>query len=340
MSLLLFTLLTACGTNTPATTPTAEVLTATPAPSPTRLPTVTPTPLPLGSPQRPYVIGAVVEQSTDEMTAAAQEIARRLSATTQLAVNAKLYPDYASLLDELQAGKVQLVWLPPLTYLYVSQRSQADAALLSNHFGVYAYGAQYLANVESSFIPYFDPQSSLTSADAATALAQFAGKRPCWVDPLSPSGYIAPAGQLNALAITTLPPVFVQNHTALVRALYIKGICDFGATFAISGDPRTADAVLKDLPDTLNRVIVIWRTDGVIPNLSLSFAAGISQRDRQSLVNALLDVAKTPEGRALLTLSVGNYQIDELKVVDDSVYDPLRKFVGTLNLNAKDFPGK
>jgi len=39
----------------------------------------------------------------------------------------------------------------------------------------------------------------------------------------------------------------------VVRALYVKGICDFGATYALAGDPRTASAVVVDLPDVQDK---------------------------------------------------------------------------------------
>ncbi len=332
-------LLAGCTSGDGTQTPTANT-TETSAAQVTQQPTLTPTPEPLGSPANPFILATVSEEEDEKVAAAVQELARRLGESAQAAVEGRVYSGYAELLDDMENGDVHITWMPPLTYLYASQRGLAEVALLTNHFGVYQYGTQFMANVSSGFTPYFDPISGLTSADAATALAQFEGMRPCWVEPLSPSGYIVPAGLLKTNQISVLPPVMAQNHTAVVRALYIKGICDFGATFSITGDPRTALAVLQDLPDAMDRVIIIWRTEGTIPNLDVAYIAGLSERDRQNLTTAFLDIARTQEGKALLSVAANNYQIDDIKAVEDTVYDPLRALVDALNINLKDLIGK
>ncbi len=335
-TLALVLISSACGTNRPSSaiiTPTLTVTATFP-------PTLTPTPIPLGNPDNPFVIGLVSETGDPQISAAADEFALQLSNLAQVSIRGTVYSSYDLLMDDLSYGKVHITWLPPLTYLYASQRDLAEVILLTNHFGVYQYGTQFLANVESNFTPYYDPVSGYNSADAATALSQFQGLRPCWVEPQSPSGYIVPAGLIKTINVETLPPVIVQSHTAVIRALYIKGICDFGATFSISGDPRTASAVQQDLPDSTNRIFIIWRSDPIIPNLNLSFATGITEGNRQALTTALLDLAITPEGKGLLSLSAGNYQIDDVRAINDDVYQPLRVIVEALDLDLKEMIGK
>jgi phosphonate transport system substrate-binding protein len=321
-------------------------ITQTPTPQPTLTltatfpPTLTPTPLPLGSKENPFVIGLVSENDDPNVAAASAELAKQISTLAQVNVIGKPFPSYAQLLEAMANGQVHATWLPPLTYIYANQKGLAQVALLTNHFGVYQYGAQFLANISSGFTPFFDPISGLSSADAATALEQFKNLRPCWVEPQSASGYILPAGLIRLNQISTIPGVITQTHTAVVRALYIKGICDFGATFAISGDPRTAAAVQQDLPDVMNRILIIWRSDAVIPNVNLSLLASLSETDRQTLTTAFLDLSKTQDGKALLSLSAGNYQIDDIKPVQDTLYDPLRSAINALDLDLKDMLGK
>jgi phosphonate transport system substrate-binding protein len=294
----------------------------------------------LGSAGNPFVIGLVANPEDSQAVTTGDDLAKQIAERTRQNVVSKTIPSYNQLLESMEAGEVHAAWMPPLTYLYASDRRIATVALLTNHFGVYQYGAQFLANVESNFTPYFDPISGLSSADAATALRQFDGLRPCWVEPLSPSGYVLPAGLLEQNQIISSQAVLAQTHTAVVRALYIKGICDFGATFSISGDPRTSSAVQQDLPDVMNRVLIIWRSDAVIPNIALSLQADLSEGDRQTLTNAFLDLAKSPEGRDLLSRSAGNYQVDEMKTVNDSVYDALRDAAKALDLNLRGAIGK
>jgi phosphonate transport system substrate-binding protein len=308
--------------------------------TPTFPPTLTPTPHPLGSSENPYVIGSVSEVDDPQIPAAAEALGTQITSLSGAQAVGKVYPSYDQMLEDLAEGKVHAVWMQPLTYLYASQQGLAEVALLTNHFGVYQYGSQFLANVSSGFTPYFDPISGQNSADAATALAQFQDKRPCYVEPQSTSGYIVPAGLLQLNQIRSAPAVITQSHPGLVRALYIQGICDFGATFAISGDPRTASTVQGDLPDVMNRIIVIYRSDAIIPNINLSLLAGLSENSRQTLITAFLDLAKTPDGKALLSRAAGNYQIDDIKPVNDDLYNPLRDTVKALNLNLKEMIGK
>ncbi len=342
LALAALLLVSACGGNRPPSVKPTPTLTATP----TLPPTLTPTPKPLGAKENPFVIGLVSETNDPQITAAAVELATRISQLANITVAGKVFPSYAQLMEAMGKGEVHVTWLPPLTYLYASQQGLAEVALLTNHFGVYTYGAQFLANASSindpthPIKPYYDPISGQNAADAATALEQFKDLRPCWVEPQSASGYILPAGLLQLNNITTQPAVLAQTHAAVVRALYIKGICDFGATFAIVGDPRTASAVQQDLPDVMSRILIIWRSDAVIPNTNLSLLAGMSEADRLTLSNAFLDLSKAPDGKALLSLSAGNYQVDEIKVVQDSLYDPLRDVVQALDLNLKDMLGK
>ena len=320
----------------------AASVTATPTLTltPTFLPTLTPTPLPLGSAGNPFVIAVVSETEDPQVSAAADQLARQIATISGKVVIGKLYTNYTQLLSDMDEGKVHVTWMLPLTYLYASQKGIANVALLTNHFGVYAYGTQFLANVSSKFTPYYDPISGLSSAGAATALAQFQDKRPCYVEPQSASGYILAAGLLLENNVTNPPPVLDQTHAAVVRSLYIKGICDFGATFSISGDIRTGSAVQGDLPDVMDRVLIIWRSDADIPNLSLVLLSSLSEADRQNLTNAFIELAKTPEGKGLLSVSAGNYQIDEIKPITDAVYDPLRAAVNALHLDLTDAIGK
>jgi len=325
-----------CGAVRPPTATVTPTLTLTP----TFPPTLTPTPLPLGSPENPYVIGLVSETEDPQISAAAAELAQRLAQATGKSTSGRTFISYRQMLESMEKGQVHVAWMPPLTYLYASRQGFASVALLTNHFGVYQYGTQFMANVSSGFAPYYDPISGLSSADAATALQQFQGLRPCWGEPQSAAGYILPAGLLRVNNYPVQAPVLAQTHTAVVRALYIKGICDFGATFSISGDPRTASNIQQDLPDAMNRVLIIWRSDASIPNTNLSVYARMPEGDRQTLTNAFLEIGKTDEGKALLSLSAGNYQIEEVKAVSDDLYNPLREVVDALDLNLRELIGK
>jgi phosphonate transport system substrate-binding protein len=279
----------------------------------------------LGSAGNPLYIAAVLPSEDQEASAALLNFAEQLTTKTGLTIKSVISQDYSTLLLSLQHGQTHITWLPPLTYLFAQEQESAQVALVSNHFGVYRYGVQFLANVASGFTPYFDPISKAATGDAAHALVQFAGKRPCLVEPTSPSGYILPLGILASESIQTLPAVLAQEETSVIRVLNAKKVCDFGATFAIMGDPRTAES-LADLPDVLKEITVIWQSAPVIPNLNVSFSSLVNTPTRVKIRDAILEIAQNQDGLDLLSRAA-RYEIAGLKAVDDTYYADLKSFV-------------
>lgn len=312
-------------------------------PEPTQSVEFKPTPagVPLGEPGNPMMLGVVVSPNEADQGKfeASQQLALQLSQITGHTVEVQQVNSNTELLNGMQVGAIHMAWLQPFTYILASRRGYAKAAMVTDHFGVYSYGAQFLANTKSDFTPYFNSISNSATADAAEALVQFADKRPCYVDPLSASGFIVPEGLLQQNKIATQPAIFLQSHTAVIRALYIQGICDFGVTFAIYGDPRTSTAILKDLPDIMQKIFVIWQTGEIIPNLNLSFQSKVPEAVVNKMTQAMDEIVLSEEGRQ--TISNANaYDIQDLKAIDDKYYDPLRKLVISSRVNLKMLIGK
>jgi phosphonate transport system substrate-binding protein len=286
------------------------------------------------------LILASVAASGPDAFAPSQDLAAQLTSLTGLTVTAREFATYTDVVSNLANGDIHIAWMPPLTYLLTSRRGIVEVALLTNHFGVYFYGSQLMANIGSGLTAFYDPISGQNTADSITALSQLAGKRPCYVDPGSAAGYVVPAGLLELAGVQVLDPAFVQGHPAVVRALYIQGVCDFGATFSISGDPRTSASVLTDLLDARERIVILYQSEAVVPNVNISYLAGLPEEMRLSLNTAFLDLANTSDGRVLLSAAAGNYQIEALKVVDDASYDPLRELSTAIELNLSQLVGK
>lgn len=306
--------------------------------TPTLEPTTTPTPQPLGSAGNPLIWGYVApEPSEQAYLDSFEDLTLEISVRSGVMMITRRFSNHTDLIQAMKKGEVHAAWLSPLAYLYAHEQNAADVLLLTNHFGTYYIGTQFLANVDSGFNFYYDPIAKKNTAEITDALAQFSGKRPCLVEPSSSSGYIFPLGLLLQNNISTLPPAVVQTNTGVIRALYIKGICDFGATFSISGDPRTSSAILNDLPDARERVAVVWQSEALIPNMNVSVAAGLSDDLRNVISTILFDLTATPEGKNLLALSAGSYDIQEFKAVDDSIYDPLRNAVFLVGTPLKDY---
>jgi phosphonate transport system substrate-binding protein len=325
-------------TTAPTDQPTA-VPTATTAPTLPLSPTDTPTPAPLGSSENPIVIGFVASTPDQQSASQAAALASKVAEQTKLSVQSLVSTNYSDLLVALSSGKVQFAWLPPMTYLLARQDGSAEAILVANHYGLYSYGTQFLANISSGYTQYYDPDTAKTTADAAHALRQFAGKRPCWAGITSPSGYLLPQALFKTESIQVQSGIDLLDATTVVRALYIQGICDFGTVFGVSGDPRTSTVVITDLPDALQKVTIIWQSDAVIPNLAMVVNPEMQKSTRLQVANALQSISQTEDGQKLLS-DATQYQMADLKTIDDSFYDPLRQLIQSTELDLSKWVGK
>lgn len=326
--------LSACSPNTPTITPTAALLeTQAPYLTPTPRPTPTPTLPALGAAGNPVTIGFVLLPEDRAGIEAAEDVAFLISEDTDYAIESLIYPDFTSLATAVLDGDVDLFWLEPLEYLYLNGEAAAKVLLMSNHLGVFAYGVQFIAHDARGFTAYFDPETGQSQGDALTALQQFSGTRPCFLNPDSLPGYYAPQGLLAEASTPILDPVFTYDYSATVRALYIQGICDFGIGYALIGDPRTAGDILQDIPEAQDLVEVIWQTEGIIPNTNLSTSPDLPLYMQVRLQEAFLDLAGTPEGLPLLSAALTNYEVEALKVVTDDFYNPLRAALVPLELD-------
>lgn len=301
----------------------------------TATPTVTPPPAlilptlttePLGSRGNPLVLAVTANKSTPQMVAGLIELAARLKDKTGYNVTTEVDTTANWLITGMLGAEVEIAFLPPASYIWASQEKIATVALLTNHFGVYGYGIQFLANKDSLLTVFYDPSKNSSPLEPNQALSQFSGRIPCWVSPTSLAGFVAPQGYLLNQHLAKQPGIFMNSSTALIRALYVKGICDFGATFSTIGDPRTAQDLLADFPDILDKVVIIWQSPAVIPSMNISYLASLPVDMQSKLTQAFLDIQQEESGKEVLTAAAG-YDIQGLKVVEDSAYDPLRNLI-------------
>ncbi len=320
--------LAACG---PAATPVptaAPVVEAKPtdAPKPTEVPPteVPPTPVPqLGTPENPLIMALAPSATTQELQTGGTAIAEELSKMTGLTITTVVPTNYAAMIEAMGAGNAHIGWLAPVQYIVAHGKGFADVALSTIRNGSNHYGVQFVANADAGFTSYYDPATGKTTADVNTALAQFDGKKPCWTDPLSASGYIIPSGMVKNAGVKTPAGAWVQGHPTVIKSVYLspKGeICHFGATFI---DARAN--VTADFPDVNEKVVIIYVSDPFIPNDNVSYATGVPADLREKLTKALLDMAATEEGRTLL--KNGGYSIQGLEAVDDTFYDEFRVYL-------------
>ncbi len=328
---------TACGVGAnPVPTLSHDFTTSTPAANyPTAMPTFTPTPAALGSLENPLVIAIVEPSPSVEQQAAFSELASLLGGHLQMTVVGRFYSSYQELELAFQRQQVHFAWLQAVEYLLASQKGLATALLVTNHLGVTGYGVQFLGHSDSDFTPYFDVGSHSSTAEARVALAQLSGLRGCLTEDNSLAGFWVPLGYLNLHNIPTLDPVQTYSYSASVRALYIKGVCSFAATYAISADPRTSSEVITELPDVIEKLPIIWLSPPVIPNLNLSFSPQVDLTLQSRVSDFLRDYARSDAGKAQLSLAL-NYEVAALEPLPDLAYNPLRELLEASGVRLAD----
>jgi phosphonate transport system substrate-binding protein len=286
----------------------------------------------IGLEESPIVIGYIISGNQTNIENLAEKMINALEDKTAYEIRFEAFDNPQQAFDNLRQGDVHFIFIQPLTYLAASERDLILPLLVSNHFGLYSYGTQFLANRDSGFNTYFDEKTYKSSTTADFALRQFEGKRPCWTEPSSISGTIVPYGILAKNGVSFLPPAYLQNPSATIRALYIKGICDFGATYSYSGDPRTSSLVINDLPDVMDRIMIIWQSDAIIPSLGLSASITVPPQVQSDIKNAFLSLIAEENGKAIVSDAL-QYDIQGFLSIEDDYYDALRELVKAANIN-------
>ena len=310
---------------TPTQIPTA-VATQTPAPTQTPL-----APPKLGTEKNPLILAlGPSPHPSAEMISAGGVIAAFIQSRTGYKVVTVAPSSETALVEAIDKGNAHIASLSPFGYLLARENESVTVILASLRDKQSFYGAQFIANRKSDFIPYYDAIKNENTADAATALKQFQDKKPCWSDATSPSAYVVPLGLLTQAQVQVTSAAFLEGQLNVVRAVYADDICNFGATYT---DARQLPSLEADYADVMDRVIVIWRTPKVIPYENISLSNSLPLEMRRVLQRAFIDLMLTPEGKTAIQTVYG---IDDLQVAEDVMYNDFASYVKASKLNLAD----
>lgn len=325
--LLTILLLSACSL------PGREPPRAAPAPvtaAPAASPTPTAEPPPLGSYENPVLLALSPSPALDSfLVENGQALSALLSEQTGYSVVAVSPSTTTDLLAALQAGNAHIAVLTPFAYVRAYEQGAVRAAFALTRDDEASYGAQFIARVDA-FKSYFDPSTGENTADAPEALAQFAGKKPCWTERTSPSGYLIPSGVLKYHGIETIVGSFLRSHFSVARAVFNRDSCDFGATYV---DALTFPALHDRYPSFRDEVAVIWRIPPIIPYNVMVFASSLPPELASELSRAIERVWAMDEGQARLGAL---YEVEGLLPVDDDFYIEFRKYLGASGADLDD----
>jgi phosphonate transport system substrate-binding protein len=275
----------------------------------------------LGLAENPLILALPPSASSQAQIDAAKVIASQFTERTGYTVVTVVPESYTALVEALEMGNAHIVLLDPYAYELAYQQGLVRASYAVLEEGEGKYGAQFLATRRGGFTSYFDEGIDENLDEAPVALAQFADKKPCWSNEVSPSGYVIPLGYLNENQIVTRSPAFVEGHPTVVRSLYASGICDFGATYI---DARKFPSLEDEFPDLVEQVMVVWQIPAIIPFDVLAFSTQMPQHMRDLFASLVPAIMQTDAGRAAFNTA---YDIDELEAVNDGYYEDFRIYV-------------
>ena len=270
---------------------------------------------PLGSEENPIVWSFVPSGEMERVAAGAQSVADLLQAETGYYFDTNVATEYAGVIEAMGSvpAEAHMASLATFAYVLAADRGYADAALVSVRYGSATYNGQLIARKDSGI----------------NSPADLAGKTFARPDPLSTSGWIIPMLTMRAAGVnpdTDLKVVDAGSHDAVVAAVFNKDV-DAGATYV---DARTR--VEADFPTVMDEVIIIAVTTD-IPNDGVQFIPSMPQEMRKKIVDALLKIIETDEGKEALNIA---YQWNALEVHDDTFYDPFRQVLQAAGLNIDD----
>jgi phosphonate transport system substrate-binding protein len=268
----------------------------------------------LGTEKNPIIWAFVPSVDTARVSAGSQKVAELLFKSTGLYFKTFIATDYVGVIEALRAKppKAHMASLATAAYILAADQKVAQAALVSVRNGTAFYKGEIVTRPDTGI----------------KTIADIKGKTFARVDPLSASGWIIPSLMLKAAGINLdkdIKVVDAGSHPGVVTAVY-SGQADAGACFV---DARAQ--VVKDKPDVMEKVIVI-KESGEIPNDGVQFHPSVSQELRTKIVDALLALIKTPEGKEAINNA---YQWTALEKHDDSFYDGFRQVLQAAGVTAE-----
>jgi phosphonate transport system substrate-binding protein len=252
-------------------------------------------------------------------------IAHLLEMATGYQFESVVATSYAGVIEAMGANRADIGWLNTFSYVIAHEKYGVEVRLVTVRFGLPYYRAEIITQADSGI----------------NTLADLRGKRFAFVDPASTSGYLFPVAGLKKAGYDPQKffgqTVFAGSHNNVVLAVY-QGRVDAGSVFE---DARAA--VQKTLPDVMQKVKVVWKSDP-IPNDTVSFRKGLPGDVKDKVTNALLRFSETPAGLDALKslyeiealadyqLLVTKYKVNKAAVPTlDAFFNPVRdvqRYVG------------
>ena len=272
----------------------------------------------LGTKQRPIVMAFVASVESQELMVNGDQISRMLEKRTGYTFKTAVLTSYAAAIEAMGAGKAQVIWYPPFSYVLAHSKVGAKVILMTVRSGSQWYRGYLIVRKDSGI----------------NKLEDLKGKRFAYVDPLSTSGCIYPKLLLKEKGYDPETffsrAIYAGGHDKAVIAVYNKQVD--GAAIYGNGDVDARDRVIGTIKDVKEKTKVIAQTEP-IPNDTVAVSKDLPPEMVKRIRDSLLAIAKSDEGRSTV---LALYGVDGLVPAKDSDFDPIRRAVRLINVNLEE----
>ena len=210
--------------------------------------------------------------------------------------------DYAALIEAAVAGKVDVASFSGFTYVTATNNGAKLTPISS-------------IVTEEGQEPGYYSQAIVPAGSDITSIEDFKGKKVCFVDPSSASGYLFPSYNLLKAGIdpkTDITPVFAGKHDVSVTKVGEGVECEAG--FAEDSEVEKSDKV-KVIDETMVPGAPLVYSSTLPDDVSKKLIDGLSEITIDDIIAAGVDGADTDAFRSVFYAT---------KPVDDAYYDLIR----------------
>lgn len=271
---------------------------------------------PLGSEKNPLVMAFVPSIEAEKVLASGDELAAMLGEETGLHFSTLMATSYEGIVSAMGVNKVHVAWLPPMAYLFASQRNGDKVALKVVRNGKPTYRGQIVVMADSGL----------------QAMEDLKGKRIAFTEQASASGHLYPRALLLQSGVNpdldlAQPVMYSGSHDAALLAL-LKGNADAACCY----DDARLQLQSAGFPDILETTRVLAYTPE-IPADNVTLAKSLDPEMSIKITRGLLALADDERGKQVL---YEMYEVEGLVPAVDSDYDPVRQMAQLLNLNIEE----
>ncbi|MEX0168993.1 phosphate/phosphite/phosphonate ABC transporter substrate-binding protein [Streptomyces sp. LMG1-1-1.1] len=215
------------------------------------------------------VLATVPDESSSSVQSEYAPLAKMLEKETGKKIRIEKATTYASVIEGQRAGKIDIAMHGPLSYV-VARRSGVKATPIAAQ--IKTKGA------DSGYRSY----GIVKSGSAIKDLAGYKGKKVCFVDPTSTSGYLYPVAGLSKAGVTEkdIKPVMAGGHDASALAV-LSGQCEAGFAYDAMVDKLLVERKHMKAGD----LTVVWKSD-VIPGSPLTVSDDLTSDLKAKITQA------------------------------------------------------